>query len=176
MGKPKQTDLEEAIAKHQADDYGELHDAFTGEIFKPKSRNHYEANDGVPFAPQVELNRPTLRQRIENLINRDPAVLQRYLQEGPPDGSEGLDMDVPDDPEAPLTASEGNYLDAVAAELAEQAPLPDDGLPRPDKPPATPVPQAPPIPGGDEAALPSASPARQTAAAQAAKPSTEPTR
>lgn len=135
MSKPTQIDLEDVIKRPQ----GELADAFTGEIFKPRARNHYEVNDGVPVAPQVELNRPSIRQRIENLINRDPAVLQRYLREGPPDGAEGYEMDVPDDPEAPLTPAEANYIEAVAADLAEAAPLPDEGLPRPDQPAPSPA-------------------------------------
>ena len=106
----------------------ELTDAFTGELFTPHSRNHYEVNDGKPVAPAVEFNRPTIRQRIENLINRGVDPLAHYV------GTEGIEMDVPDDGEAPLTQSEQNYLDTIAAELAEQAPLPDDGLPRPQEP------------------------------------------
>lgn len=128
--KPEQVDLEQAIAARNSIPV-ELVDAFTGEVFKPRSRNHYEHNDGVPFAPPVDLNRPSIRQRIENLLNRDPGLLQRYMMEGPPDGQEGIAMDVPDDPEEPLTASEQNHIDVIAAELAEAAPLPDEGLPRP---------------------------------------------
>lgn len=129
MSKSKQVDLEQLIAKsREKSPQGELADAFTGELFQPKSRNHYEVPDPVPFAPPVALARPTIRQRIENLLNRDPGLIQRYIQERD-DGS--VDMDIPDDPEAPLTASELNYVDMVAAEIAEAAPLPDDGLPRP---------------------------------------------
>lgn len=144
------------MTKSQQIDLEELIDAFTGEIFKPRSRNHYEANDGVPVAPQVDLNRPSIRQRIENLLNRDPSVLQRYMVEGPPDGQEGLDLEVPDDPDTPLTASEQNYLDKVAADLAEQAPLPDEGLPRPQPTASTgsPAETAPAAPGGGAGAVP----------------------
>lgn len=115
----------------------ELADAFTGEVFSPKSRNHYEVNDGVPFAPAVELNRPSIRQRIENLLNRDPGVLQAFMG-AQDDGS--VDMDIPDDPEAPLTASEQNALDMMAADAAEQAPMPDEGLPRQEILPPLPEP------------------------------------
>lgn len=153
----------------------ELADITSGEIFQPKSRNHYEENDGIPVAPQVELNRPSIRQRIENLINRDPGALQRYIQDGPPDGSEGTDLNIPDDPDAPLTASEMNYVDSVAAELSEQAPLPDEGLPRPPQQPASPA-KSPEAPGGGsqgDTRPPEAAPAPGgAAAAPAAMPST----
>lgn len=108
----------------------ELADAFTGEMFSPRSRNHYEVNDGKPVAPAVEMRRPTVRERIENLMNRGVDPLAHYV------GTEGIDMDVPDDPQAELTQSEQNYMDTIAAELAEQAPLPDEGLPRPPTEPA----------------------------------------
>lgn len=170
MSKPKQIDLEEAIDLTKP--ANELIDPFTGRIFTPTARNHYEHNDGVPVAPQAEFTRPTIRQRIENLLNRDPDILRRYMTEGPPDGSEGVDMDVPDDPDAPLTASEGNYLDSIAADLSEAAPLPDEGLPRPDGLKPSEVPQtAPGAPGGGPGAV---SPAPAPAAAPAV--STVPTR
>lgn len=102
-----------------------LFDAFTGVEFQPRARNHYEHNDGVPVAPKVEMKRPTIRQRIENLTNRGVDVLAHYV------GAEGLDMDIPDDPEAPLTEGEAIYMDILAEQLAEAAPLPDEGLPRP---------------------------------------------
>lgn len=105
----------------------EIKDPFTGVLFIPRSRNHYEENDGVPVAPPVTIRRPTVRERVENLTNRGVDVLAHYV------GTEGIDMDVPDDPEAPLTTSEMNYMDIVAAELAEAAPLPDEGLPRPSE-------------------------------------------
>lgn len=115
---------------------GELTDAFTGELFQARARNHYEENDGVPFAPPVDFPRPTIRQRIENLTNRGVNTLAHYV------GTEGIDMDVPDEPDAPLTPSEMNYIDLVAAQVAEDAPLPDEGLPRqPD--PTPPVQAAP---------------------------------
>lgn len=140
-----------------------LIDAFTGEVFTPRAHNHYEKNDGKPVAPPVNINRPTIRQRIENLLNRGVDPLAHYV------GHEGIDMEVPDDPEAPLTVSEQNYIDTVAAELAEQAPLPDEGLPRPQppspaasggaggsSPPAegapAPVPSPAPSPGGGKSA------------------------
>ena len=113
-----------------------LHDAFTGEVFTPRAHNHYEKNDGVPVAPAVEINRPTIRQRIENLINRGVDPLAHYV------GSEGIEMDVPDDPEAPLTHGEQMYLDTITAEVSEAAPLPDEGMPRPEAPAATPSPAA----------------------------------
>lgn len=113
---------------------GDLVDAFTGELFTPRARNHYEANSGIPVAPPVEIQRPTVRQRIENLTNRGVDVLAHYV------GHEGHDMEVPDEPDAPLTASEANYLDMLAEELAEAAPLPDEGLPRSEVPTPSPVP------------------------------------
>lgn len=120
---------------------GELIDAFTGETFQANARNHYEVNDGVPVAPHVDTPRPTVRQRVENLINRGVDPLAHYV------GSDDYDMDVPDDAETPLTPSEQNYLDTIASEVAEGAPLPDEGLPRPDglqSPPAVQAsPQAP---------------------------------
>jgi len=113
---------------------GEMTDVFTGESFHAESRNHYEENDGVPFAPPVDMVRPTVRQRIENLLNRGVDPLAHYV------GTEGIEMDVPDDPDAPLTSSEQEYINVIAESLAEQAPLPDEGLPRPPQPePATPV-------------------------------------
>ena len=170
----RQMDLEETIAAH-AQTF-EVVNPFTGEIFKSKAKNHYEENDGKPVAPQVELNRPTIRQRIENLINRDPAVLSRYMMEGPPDGSEGLDLDIPDDPEAPLTASETNYIDMVAAQVAEAAPLPDDGLPRPEGLQTSEVPQtAPGAPGGGPGAVPAGGVSPPRPAPKGATPSTDPT-
>lgn len=99
-------------------------DAFTGVEFKSRSARHYEVNDGIPVAPHVDTPRPTVRQRVENLLRRGIDPLANYV------GHEGIDMEVPDDPEAPLTASEQNYIDILAADLAEQAPLPDEGLPR----------------------------------------------
>lgn len=101
-------------------------DAFTGEVFKSHVEDHYEVVDSTPFAPPVEIARPTVRQRVENLLNRGVDPLAHYV------GAEGLDMEVPDDPEAPLTPSEENYLDILAAEVAEASPLPDEGIPRPE--------------------------------------------
>ena len=104
----------------------EIEDVFTGEVRKVReSRNHYEENDGKPVAPHVDIRRPTVRERVENLLMRGIDPLAHYI------GTEGMDMEVPDDPDAPLTPSEANYLDAMAESLAEQAPLPDDGMPRP---------------------------------------------
>jgi len=105
---------------------GTLVDPFTGEEFQANSRNHYEVNDGIPVAPHVDIPRPTVRQRIENLIRRGEDPLRHYV------GSEGLNMEVPDDPDLPITQSEANYLDTIASDLAEAAPLPDEGLPRPE--------------------------------------------
>lgn len=99
----------------------------TGDMFETRTPNHYERNDGVPFAPPVDGPRPTIRQRVENLLNRGVDPLAHYV------GSDDYEMDIPDDPEAELTQSEINYMDAVAASLAESAPLPDDGLPRPSQ-------------------------------------------
>lgn len=146
---------EQLRQQNEAAAKGELVDAFTGVVFTPRARNHYEANDGVPVAPAVEVNRPTVRQRIENLLNRGVDPLAHYV------GTEGIDMEVPDDPEAPLTPSEANYLDTIAEQLAEQAPLPDEGLPRPPQEPPSPAPAAssgaaPAAPGGSVATGPAA--------------------
>lgn len=100
-------------------------DAFTGVDFQPRAEKHYEYNDGVPVAPKVDMRRPTVRERVENLLNRGIDPLAHYV------GTEGIDLEVPDDPDAPLTQSEMNYMDHVASQLAEEAPLPDEGLPRP---------------------------------------------
>lgn len=122
------SDAEDRRARREM--FGELTDPFTGERFYARAPNHYEDNDGVPVAPHVDVKRPTVRQRIENLLHRGVDPLANYV------GSEGVDMDIPDDPEAELTPSERNYLDQVASDLAEQAPLPDEGMPRPAPEPA----------------------------------------
>lgn len=117
----------------------ELHDqvdTLTGELFQSRAANHFEQNDGVPVAPHVDMPRPSVRQRVENLLNRGIDPLAHYV------GSEDYNMEVPDDPDAPLTPSEMNYIEAIAADLAEQAPLPDEGLPRPSSP-SPEAPQAP---------------------------------
>lgn len=103
-------------------------DPITGEVFLSRTPNHYEPVDPKPKAPPVAMKRPSLRERVENLTNRNIDALAYYV------GTEGMDMDVPDDPDAPLTESERIYMDVIAGELAEQAPLPDEGLPRPDVP------------------------------------------
>lgn len=141
MKKNQQVDLEDYLAKKPQ---RELSDAFTGELFTPTARNHYEDNDGVPVAPPVEFRRPTVRERVENLTNRGVDLLAHYV------GTEGIDMEVPDDGDAPLTASETLYIDAISADLSEQAPLPDEGMPRPPtQPAATPLPETPtPAPAG----------------------------
>lgn len=134
MTKPKQIDLEDAIAKAPKRPQQELHDAFTGVLFQPKTRNHYEIPDPKPFAPDMPISRPTVRQRVENLLQRGVDPLADFMRQQA--DQDELNFDVPDDPEAPLTASEQNHLDMVAASLAEQAPLPDDGLPRPQPAPS----------------------------------------
>lgn len=136
--KPQQLDLETAIRqKAQPGQSYEHQDVFTGELFRSRTPEHYERVDPVPKAPAVDLPRPSLRARIENLINRGGDPLARYIH----DGTSDQEYDVPDDPDAPLTASETNYIDMVAAEIAEQAPLPDEDLPRyqqtPSKAPQT---------------------------------------
>lgn len=127
-----------------------ISDAFTGEEFIPRAANHYEYNDGIPVAPPVETNRPTIRQRVENLLNRGVNPLSFYV------GSEGIDMDVPDDPDAELTQSERNYMDVLAEQLAEEAPLPDEGLPRPPSDVLTP--QQPPQPAPEGVSSPPTGP------------------
>jgi len=138
---------------------GEITDAFTGESFSARSRNHYEVNDGVPFAPHVDMPRPTVRQRVENLLTRGIDPLAHYI------GSDDYDLEVPDDPEEPLTPSESNFIDHVASQLAEAAPLPDEGLPRPDglkSPPAVqPSPEPPQAPPG-QVSSPAPAPAGKT--------------
>lgn len=130
--KNSQIDLEEAInqapprVKAEPGKRYETADAFTGEIFQARTPEHYERVDPVPVAPPVDLPRPTLRQRVENLLNREPNVMARFIG----DDTTDQDYDIPDDPDAPLTPSEQNYIDLVASDLAESAPLPDEGLPR----------------------------------------------
>lgn len=145
---------------------GELSDAFTGELFTARSRNHYEVNDGVPVAPPVDFPRPTIRQRVENLLRRGVDPLAAYV------GTEGIDMDVPDDPDAPLTPSEQNYIDLVASQVAEDAPLPDEGMPR-----AEILPSPVQTPSQGSPAAPEAPPAVPAAAApQAPQANTVPSR
>lgn len=126
---------------------GEIPDVITGEVFYAQSRNHYETNSGVPVAPAVDLPRPTLRQRVEFLTRTQPDILARYVH----DGSSDSDYEIPDDPDSPLTPSEMNYVDQVAQQLAEAAPLPDEGLSgaplqRAPEPAETPVqPTTPPV-------------------------------
>lgn len=139
-------------------------DPFTGEVFQARASNHYEANDGVPFAPPVTMRRPTVRERIENLLNRGVDPLAHYV------GTEGIDMEVPDDPEAPLTASEANYLDTIAESLAEQSPLPDDGMARPAPTPAAGAVSSPAGTSGAPAGGVSPGPSAPSQAAPAAPP------
>lgn len=148
--------------------HGEITDAFTGEVRPARSFNHYEANDGVPVAPRVDVARPTVRQRIENLLNRGYDPLAHYV------GTEGIDMEVPDDPEAPLTASEQTYIDTIAGDLAEQAPLPDDGMPR--NPPGEPAQAPQPAPAPSPAASSVAAPAATGASAASGPTAPVPTR
>lgn len=126
---------------------------FTGQVTYSRHREIFEKVDPVPFAPAVPgAHRPSIRQRIENLLNRGVDPLYHYVNMPSDDG---YDMEVPDDPEAPLTASEINYVDSIAAQLAEAAPLPDEGLPRPQEPsPASPGPLAKPSPGPAEPGSP----------------------
>lgn len=154
--KPKQIDLEEAIAKTPKAPQKELHDAFTGELFQPKARNHYEEPDPVPFAPALQIERPSVRQRIENLISRGVDPLQDYVRREAL--ADELQFDIPDDPEAPLTHAEQAHLDMVASQIAEQAPLPDDGLPRPPQPKAEASPEDEDTPGGGGSSSDSAPP------------------
>lgn len=81
-------------------------DPTTGELFMARTENHYEANDGVPVAPAVQLPRKTLRERVEELYRggRQMAALQH---DGSPD--DDLDAGEFDDPE-PMTPSEKQYL------------------------------------------------------------------
>ena len=153
MGKEKQIDLEEAIKQTPPKEKAlpghsyEHQDPFTGEVFKSRTPNHYEQNDGVPVAPRVELPRVSLRQRIENLLNRGVDPLSRYVH----DGTSDTDYEVPDDPDAPLTPSEMNYLDLTAEAVAEQVSLD----PRENAQPAA---AAPPAAQGSPASPPSPSP------------------
>jgi len=128
-------------------------DAFTGEEFTPRSRNHYEENDGKPHAPPVQFRRPSVRERVENLLNRGTDVMAYYV------GTEGLEMEIPDDEDAELTTSEANYLDALSAQLAEAAPLPDDGLPGSPLPQTSPTPAPEAVAGVPAAPAPASAPA-----------------
>lgn len=128
-------------------------DPFTGEEFETFHPEHYEVVDPTPFAPPLSIQRPTVRQRIENLLNRGVDPLSLYV------GTEGIDMDVPEEEDAPLTASEQNFIDLVAASVAEQAPLPDEGLPRAATPPAATPPTPPPAPAPAGVSSPPQAPA-----------------
>lgn len=131
---------------------GELTDPFTGLLFEATARNHYEINDGVPFAPAVDIPRPSVRERVENLLRRGIDPLARYV------GTEGYEMDVPDDPEEPLTPSEMNYIDTVAEQIAENANLPDEGLPAARTEPLSEPIVGQPLPSGAHRSGPQAAP------------------
>ena len=118
MRKNSQIDLEQSIAEaNEKLPFGTITDAFTGEVVPARASNHYEANDGVPVAPRVDLPRVSLRQRIENLLNRGIDPRSQYVHDGLGD----MDFEVPDDPEAPLTQAEETYIEMVANSVAEQA-------------------------------------------------------
>lgn len=167
--RPKQIDLEEAIAKTPKQPQGELPDAFTGVLFVPRTRNHYEVPDPKPFAPNLAIQRPTVRQRVENLLSRGVDPLHDFMRQQA--DQDDMDFEVPDDPEAPLTQSEQNHIDMLAASIAEQAPLPDEGMPRPQPAPSIEgQPQAGDTPGGGGAPATSAPPKGATGAPLAPVP------
>lgn len=174
MTKSKQIDLEEAIAKTPKRPQAEITDAFTGVVFQPKTRNHYEIPDPVPFAPNLEIARPTVRQRVENLLSRGIDPIHDFMRQQA--DQDELSFDVPDDPEAPLTPSEQNFLDITAAQLAEQAPLPDDGLPRPEASPPVSPPEAGDTPGGGGTPAPGGPPKAASPGPLPGDPKSVPTR
>lgn len=152
----RQVELEELIGKTPKKPQGEISDAFTGELFQPHTRNHYEVPDPKPFAPNLAIARPTVRQRVENLLQRGIDPLHDFMRQQRE--TDDLDFEVPDDPDAPLTHAEQMHLDQVASSLAEQAPLPDDGLPRAATSSPEGQPKAADTPGGGGSAATSAPP------------------
>lgn len=83
-------------------------DPFTGEEFHPRTRNHYEAADSVPFAPPVSTPRLSLRERVERLLSGGGQLPAGIYEDD--DGS-----DWSEDGEDPLTAAEAAELERIAA-------------------------------------------------------------
>lgn len=142
--KPVQLDLSERK------DLAEIPDAFTGELFVPRAPNHYEANDGIPFAPPVDRPRMSLRDRVERLLYGGGQVPDGIYEDHDPTNWD-------DDGEEPLTPAEQAYAKAVVAaeELenvaaaqrkAAEKPTPKGG---PKEKPAEKPADAPESPGGE---------------------------
>lgn len=133
----------------------ETTDIVTGEIFLARTENHYEANDGIPVAPAVNLPRKSLRERVEDLLYRGGGVLPQLLH----DQSDETDFDVPEaEDNGPMQPAEVRYILEEAAKHPSQAPTAVPPSPSPVPPPAgqnppatspapAPSPSAPPIPG-----------------------------
>lgn len=85
-------------------------DVVTGVEFTSTTENHYEANDGVPHAPPVDLPRKTLRERVEDLMYRGGGFIPPLRH----DGSNDADFDVDDPNEiednGPMTEAELRYV------------------------------------------------------------------
>ena len=144
--KPDQSKKFADFLKHRYSQPGthyELVDAFTGEAVEVAAANHYEHNDGVPFAPPIEMPRLTLRERVQRLQGAG-VDLDRYV----PDESEDNDFSDPDDLE-PLTHAEAAYvaLNDHLDHLAEQKVAPQ----APSSP--TPAPAAPAEPAAEVAGV-----------------------
>lgn len=101
------------IPESHAASIGQEQDPFTGEIFTPRTVNHYEHNDGIPVAPPVELPRLTLRQRVERLLASGQPI----------PGYDGDEDDSWDEEDEPLTMAEKQYLNQQDALERRQAAL-----------------------------------------------------
>lgn len=113
---------------------GQEQDPFTGEIFTPRTVNHYEHNDGIPVAPVIETPRLTLRQRVEALLRSGQPI----------PGYEGDNDDEWDEEDEPLTQAEKQYLNQQDALERRQAAL--EAAKRQE---ATPPPPAEPKPASE---------------------------
>lgn len=113
----------------------ETTDAVTGEVFLARTQNHYEENDGVPVAPQVELPRRTLRERVEDLLYRGGMLPPLQHDDS---GDDDFDVKEYDDPE-PLTPAEKTYAVnegmRIINERRSEAPTAVPQSPPPNPPP-----------------------------------------
>lgn len=105
--KPNQSKKFSDFLEHRYSKIGEVYeinDVFTGELVRARARNHYEFNDGVPFAPPIDMPRLTLRERVQRLQGAG-VDLNRFV----PDNSDDHDFEDPEDSE-PMTRAETAYV------------------------------------------------------------------
>lgn len=121
-------------------------DTITGEIFMSRTPDHYEPNDGVPHSPELDLPRPSLRERVEALLSRgiDP---RDFVQN---DDSQDGDFGPDDDQDEPLTVYETRDLLRQQIDAAKASnpnpPAAGPGTPVPEPAAPSPVPAPAPEP------------------------------